>query len=78
MIELHEAEAKASGAVIVPLCGFDSIPSNLGCLMAINELRRAEPGVAIKSAHCMQNFPSAGASGGSMANGPALADWEKQ
>jgi short subunit dehydrogenase-like uncharacterized protein len=73
MIEDHEAQAVASGAAIVPLCGFDSIPSDIGCLAAIEELRRAEPGVAIRRVSCVQHFPSAGASGGSMANGPALA-----
>jgi short subunit dehydrogenase-like uncharacterized protein len=78
MIELHEAEAIESGAVIVPLCGFDSIPSDIGCLTAVNALRRAEPGVAVKSVDCVQHFDSAGASGGSMANGPALAEWERQ
>lgn len=30
MIERYEATAKASGARIVPCCGFDSIPSDLG------------------------------------------------
>ena len=73
MIEEHEAAAKESGAVIVPLCGFDSIPSDIGCLVAVNELRRAEPGAAIRRVNCVQHFPAAGASGGSMANGPALA-----
>ncbi len=32
MIDMHEAQAKASGARIVHTCGFDSIPSDLGVL----------------------------------------------
>lgn len=34
MIDAHEATAKASGARLVPCCGFDSIPSDLGVLFA--------------------------------------------
>jgi short subunit dehydrogenase-like uncharacterized protein len=32
MIDAHEEQARASGARIVNCCGFDSIPSDLGCL----------------------------------------------
>ena len=32
MIDAHEARAMASGARLVHACGFDSIPSDLGCL----------------------------------------------
>ncbi len=32
MIEGHQAEAASSGARLVHCCGFDSIPSDLGCL----------------------------------------------
>ena len=33
MIDAHEDAARASGARIVHACGFDSIPSDLGCLV---------------------------------------------
>jgi short subunit dehydrogenase-like uncharacterized protein len=32
MIEAHEARAVETGAILVHSCGFDSIPSDLGCL----------------------------------------------
>ena len=37
--DLHDSAA-ASGTRIVPCCGFDSVPSDLGCLIAVNHLRR--------------------------------------
>lgn len=39
MIDAHEAEARASGARIVPTCGFDSIPSDLGVYAVQREMR---------------------------------------
>jgi short subunit dehydrogenase-like uncharacterized protein len=33
MIDAHQAEALASGARLVPLCGFDSVPSDLGAML---------------------------------------------
>ncbi len=40
MIDAHQAEALASGARIVHACGFDSIPSDLGCLFVQQEMQR--------------------------------------
>ncbi len=39
MIEMHEAAAVASGARIVPTCGFDCIPSDLGVYWLQREMR---------------------------------------
>ena len=39
MIDAHHEEAKASGARIVPCCGFDSVPSDLGALMVAHFVR---------------------------------------
>ena len=39
MMERHERAAQESGAMIVPTCGFDSIPSDLGTLFAVEECR---------------------------------------
>ena len=30
MLEQHDATARSTGALMVPMCGFDSIPSDLG------------------------------------------------
>ncbi|MCP3979230.1 MAG: saccharopine dehydrogenase [bacterium] len=43
MVDEHEAAARASGARLVPCCGFDSIPSDLGCFF-INEAMRSRTG----------------------------------
>jgi short subunit dehydrogenase-like uncharacterized protein len=39
MIDAHDAEARSSGARIVPTCGFDSIPSDLGTFYVQREMR---------------------------------------
>ncbi|MGB5249335.1 MAG: saccharopine dehydrogenase NADP-binding domain-containing protein [Gammaproteobacteria bacterium] len=43
MIDAHEDQARASGARIVNCCGFDSIPSDLGCLF-INQSMQTRHG----------------------------------
>jgi short subunit dehydrogenase-like uncharacterized protein len=43
MIDRHHDQARRSGARIVPCCGFDAIPSDLGCLM-LQEHARAVHG----------------------------------
>jgi short subunit dehydrogenase-like uncharacterized protein len=59
--ELHET-AREKGARIVPCCGFDSIPSDLGVLTAHHAL--AERGSAIRSAELYLVKMRGGASGG--------------
>jgi short subunit dehydrogenase-like uncharacterized protein len=39
MLDAHHAQAQASGARIVPTCGFDSIPSDLGVFFVQREMR---------------------------------------
>jgi len=39
MIDVYQPQAQASGARIVHACGFDSIPSDLGCLLVNNAMR---------------------------------------
>lgn len=45
MIDRYDAGARESGACIVPCCGFDSVPSDLGVLLLREEMHRhgAEP-----------------------------------
>ena len=40
MIDAHHDEAVASGARVVPFCGFDSVPSDLGAWMMVDWIRR--------------------------------------
>jgi short subunit dehydrogenase-like uncharacterized protein len=39
MLDAHQSQAEASGARIVPTCGFDSIPSDLGVFFIQREVR---------------------------------------
>ena len=39
MLDQHESVAKASGARLVPFCGFDSIPSELGVWLLVRHFR---------------------------------------
>ncbi len=50
MIDQHEATAVASGARMVPLCGFDSVPSDLGVYLLVHHFRTAH-GEATHTVH---------------------------
>jgi len=67
MIDAHQAEAEASGARVVPCCGFDSIPSDLGVLFLNNEVRKrtGKPCTAIRM---RVKSMKGGASGGTVAS----------
>ncbi len=60
LIEKHHKEASAKGIRIVPSCGFDSIPSDLGTFFAAKAL--SQPIKRIESFHSYQG----GASGGTL------------
>lgn len=67
MIDEYQAVAEASGARIVPCCGFDSIPSDLGVLFLHDEVKRrtGESPAAIKM---RVKSMRGGASGGTIAS----------
>ncbi len=67
MIDAHHDEAVASGARIVPCCGFDSIPSDLGVLFLNDELKKrtGKPCTAIRM---RVKSMKGGASGGTIAS----------
>ena len=60
LIEKHHKEASAKGIRIIPSCGFDSIPSDLGTFFAAKAL--SQPIKRIESFHSYQG----GASGGTL------------
>ena len=60
LIEKHHAEASRKGIRIIPSCGFDSIPSDLGVFFAAKSLDK--PIKRIESFHSYQG----GASGGTL------------
>ena len=65
MLDAHQDAALASGAKIVPLCGFDSIPSDVGAYLVCRALQAAgtEP-TAVKSNYSIKG----GFNGGTLAS----------
>jgi short subunit dehydrogenase-like uncharacterized protein len=45
LIERHDAEARRKGVLLVPCCGFDSIPADLGVLYTVLQLPAGAPRV---------------------------------
>jgi len=72
LIERHHAKAEKAGTRIVPLCGFDSVPSDLGAFMVQREMRRrhGQPCVAIKACFSARG----GLNGGTLASALNLMD----
>jgi len=67
MIDAHEDQARRSGARIVPSCGFDSIPSDLGVFYLQREMR-ARHGVPCRRIKGRVKGFSGGMSGGTAAS----------
>ncbi len=67
MIDAHQETAEASGARIVPCCGFDSTPSDLGVFFLNEEVRKVtgKPCTAIRM---RVTSMKGGASGGTIAS----------
>jgi len=67
MLDAHQGEAEQSGARIVPTCGFDSIPSDLGVFFIQREMR-ARRGAPSPHVKCGVAGFSGGMSGGTVAS----------
>ena len=68
MIDLHHNEASSKGVRIIPACGYDSIPSDLGTFFASSKIK--EPIKRIESFHAGQG----GISGGTTETGFSMGD----
>lgn len=68
MIDLHHEEASSKGVRIVPACGYDSIPSDLGTFFAGSKIDK--PIKRIESFHAGQG----GVSGGTTETGFSMGD----
>lgn len=66
MIDTHHAQAAADGTRIVPCCGFDSVPSDLGAYLVAQEMMRryGQPCVSIKASFSLRG----GFNGGTLAS----------
>ncbi len=67
MIQAHQKEAEASGARLVPACGFDAIPSDLGVFFLQSEARRRF-GHALNRVKMRVQAMRGGISGGTVAS----------
>ncbi|KAG0042781.1 hypothetical protein BGZ83_012194 [Gryganskiella cystojenkinii] len=67
IIKKYHEEAKAKNVVLVPQCGFDSVPSELGTRMVVEHLRK-EHNVATKSVKLSVVKLRGSASGGTLAS----------
>ncbi len=65
MIDRYEPKALASGAKIVPFCGFDSVPSDLGVYLLVEHFRAAGKGT--RSVRAFQRAQG-GINGGTIAS----------
>jgi len=72
MIDAHDTRARTTGARIVHTCGFDSIPSDLGC-WATQQAFIARFGYPAHKATALCGEQSGGLSGGTIASGLELA-----
>jgi short subunit dehydrogenase-like uncharacterized protein len=66
MIDAHHAEAAANGTRIVPCCGFDSVPSDMGAYVVAQEMlrRHGQPCASIKASYSLRG----GINGGTLAS----------
>ena len=67
MIDAHQDEAAATAARIVPCCGFDSIPSDLGVLFLNDEVKK-RTGRPCSAIRMRVKSMKGGASGGTIAS----------
>ncbi len=67
MIREHQGQAERSGACLVPCCGFDSVPSDLGVMLARDEFQRRYAGVPAVMRFVM-GAADGGFSGGTVAS----------
>jgi short subunit dehydrogenase-like uncharacterized protein len=66
VIDRHHAQAAADGTRVVPCCGFDSVPSDIGALLVADAVKResGERCVHIKACHSIRG----GLNGGTLAS----------
>ena len=66
VIDSHHSDATSKGIKIVPCCGFDCIPSDLGCQMMVDEMKKRN--LQPKEVRLMVDEINGGASGGTIAS----------
>lgn len=72
MIDRYHDQAAESGARIIPFCGFDSIPSDIGALFMVNHLR--SEGVGCRRIWAYYRMKGGGLNGGTLASALNMLD----
>lgn len=72
LIDEHHAEAESKGIKIIPFCGFDSVPSDLGALFVVEHMKKVlgQPCKEVKAFFKMKS----GLNGGTLASVLNLLD----
>ncbi|HZW72302.1 MAG TPA: saccharopine dehydrogenase NADP-binding domain-containing protein, partial [Caldimonas sp.] len=72
LIDRHHRDAAETGTRIIPCCGFDSVPSDLGAWLVAHALheRHGEPCASVKACHAMRG----GVNGGTLASALNMLD----
>jgi len=76
LIDRHHAQAQAEGTRIIPCCGFDSVPSDLGVLLAVRRLQRRRGAECAEVKSYFQMF--GGFNGGTLASGLLQAEADRE
>ena len=75
VIDQHDATAKSTGALIVPCSGFDSVPSDLGAMLACKQLALKAPDQKCVAVHGVMHWGGgATMSGGTIETGLIMKD----
>lgn len=67
-IDAHHVAAARRGVRIVHCCGYDSVPSDIGALIAVQEAKRAAPGEEVHRVDYLHGPADGGVSGGTIAS----------
>jgi len=72
LIDRHHARAARDGTRIIPCCGFDSVPSDLGAWLVAEAVwqQHREPCVSVKACHSMRG----GLNGGTLASALSMME----
>ena len=74
MIQKYSDAALRSRAILVPSCGYDSVPSDLAAMLAVRELKRVGGKNAEVGKVSMGAAPKGMLSGGTVHSGMAMAE----
>ena len=72
LIDKYDDAAKAMGVRVVPCCGYDSVPFDIGCFVAAEKLRHST-GMPAASVEALIGHSAGGVSGGTIASAARCA-----